>query len=126
MHGDKSQEERDWVIKEFKQGKSSLLIATDVAARGLDIDDIRMVVNFDMPKEMDSYVHRIGRTGRAGKTGTAVTFFNSKTNGKIAGKLVQLLKRTDQNIPPELASINSFGGGGGFSSYSRGGGGGRR
>lgn len=126
MHGDKSQEERDWVIKEFKQGKSSLLIATDVAARGLDIDDIRMVVNFDMPKEMDSYVHRIGRTGRAGKTGTAVTFFNSKTNAKIAGKLVQLLKRTDQNIPPELASINSFGGGGGFSSYSRGGGGGRR
>jgi ATP-dependent RNA helicase DDX5/DBP2 len=65
MHGDKTQNERDWVLKEFKELKSSLLVATDVAARGLDVDDIRLVVNFDFPKEMESYVHRIGRTGRA-------------------------------------------------------------
>jgi ATP-dependent RNA helicase DDX5/DBP2 len=58
MHGDKSQEERDWTLKEFKNMNSTLLVATDVAARGLDVDDIRMVVNFDFPKEMESYIHR--------------------------------------------------------------------
>ena len=58
MHGDKSQDERDWVLKEFKSMSSTLLVATDVAARGLDVDDIRIVVNFDFPKEMESYVHR--------------------------------------------------------------------
>ena len=63
MHGDKSQEERDWVLREFKSRQSTLLVATDVAARGLDVDDIRMVVNFDMPNDMESYIHRIGRTG---------------------------------------------------------------
>ena len=58
MHGDKSQEERDWTLKEFKGMNSTLLVATDVAARGLDVEDIRIVVNFDFPKEMESYVHR--------------------------------------------------------------------
>ena len=58
MHGDKTQEERDWVLREFKGMQSTLLVATDVAARGLDVDDIRIVVNFDFPKEMDSYIHR--------------------------------------------------------------------
>ena len=58
MHGDKSQEERDWVLREFKNMSSTLLVATDVAARGLDVDDIRIVVNFDFPKEMESYIHR--------------------------------------------------------------------
>lgn len=67
MHGDKSQEERDWVLREFKSCQSTLLVATDVAARGLDVDDIKMVVNFDMPNDMENYIHRIGRTGRAGK-----------------------------------------------------------
>lgn len=61
MHGDKSQEERDWVLKEFKTLQSSLLVATDVAARGLDVDDIKIVVNFDFPNDMESYVHRIGK-----------------------------------------------------------------
>jgi len=75
MHGDKGQEERDWVLREFKTLQSTLLIATDVAARGLDVSDIRMVVNFDMPNDMESYIHRIGRTGRAGKKGTAISFF---------------------------------------------------
>lgn len=61
MHGDKSQEERDWALREFKSCQSTLLVATDVAARGLDVDDIRMVVNFDFPNDMESYIHRIGR-----------------------------------------------------------------
>jgi ATP-dependent RNA helicase DDX5/DBP2 len=58
MHGDKSQEERDWTLKAFKNMESTLLVATDVAARGLDVDDIRLVVNFDFPKEMETYIHR--------------------------------------------------------------------
>jgi len=119
MHGDKSQDERDWVLREFKGRQSTLLCATDVAARGLDVDDIRMVVNFDMPNDMENYIHRIGRTGRAGKKGTAVSFFVSDKNGRMARELVEILQRTDQNIPPELQSMSSFSGGG----RGRGGGG---
>lgn len=111
MHGDKSQEERDWVLREFKSMKSTLLVATDVAARGLDVKDIRLVVNFDFPKEMDSYIHRIGRTGRAGKKGHAVSFFVPEKNSKLARDLVQILQRSEQVVPPELASMSSFGGG---------------
>lgn len=113
MHGDKSQQERDWVLKEFKDLKSTLLVATDVAARGLDVDDIRMVVNFDFPKEMESYIHRIGRTGRAGKKGTAVSFFVREKNGKLANSLVDILRRTNQEVPHELNSMSAFSTGGG-------------
>jgi len=120
MHGDKSQEERDWVLREFKSCQSTLLVATDVAARGLDVDDIRMVVNFDFPNDMESYIHRIGRTGRAGKKGIAVSFFVSQKNSRVARELVDILNRTQQTIPPELQSLSSFSGGG------RGGGGRRR
>lgn len=111
MHGDKSQEERDWVLREFKSCQATLLVATDVAARGLDVDDIRMVVNFDFPGDMESYVHRIGRTGRAGKKGVAVSFFVPDKNGRLARELIDILQRTTQNIPDELHSLrNSMGG----------------
>jgi len=106
MHGDKSQEERDWVLKEFKSCGSTLLVATDVAARGLDIDDIKMVVNFDFPNDMESYVHRIGRTGRAGKKGLAVSFFVSLKNGRLAKDLIECLNKTSQVIPTELQNVN--------------------
>jgi ATP-dependent RNA helicase DDX5/DBP2 len=125
MHGDKSQEERDWVLKEFKQCSSPLLVATDVAARGLDVDDIKMVVNFDFPNDTETYIHRIGRTGRAGKKGFAVSFFVSEKNGRMARDIIEILNRTSQNVPNELvqASMTSFRGKGG----GRGrGGGGRR
>lgn len=114
MHGDKSQEERDWVLREFKSCQSTLLVATDVAARGLDVDDIKMVVNFDMPNDMESYIHRIGRTGRAGKKGFAVSFFVQMKNGRMARDLVEILNRTNQVVPPELqqaAYMSSSGGG---------------
>ena len=75
MHGDKSQEERDLVLREFRSCPSILLVAIDVAERRLDVDDIRMVVNFDMPGNMESYLHKIGRTGRAGKKRNAVSFY---------------------------------------------------
>jgi ATP-dependent RNA helicase DDX5/DBP2 len=113
MHGDKGQDERDWVLKEFKERKSTLLVATDVAARGLDVDDIRMVVNFDFHNDMESYIHRIGRTGRAGKKGTAVSFFVAEKNGRMAKELIEILSRTNQNIPSELYSCSGPPKGGG-------------
>ena len=126
MHGDKSQEERDWVLKEFKNCSSPLLVATDVAARGLDVDDIKMVVNFDFPNDTETYIHRIGRTGRAGKKGFAVSFFVSEKNGRMARDIIEILNRTSQTVPSELvnaSSMSSFRGKGG----GRGrGGGGRR
>jgi len=118
MHGDKTQEERDWVLREFKSMQSTLLIATDVAARGLDVDDIKIVVNFDFPKEMESYIHRVGRTGRAGKKGYAVSFFVAEKNSKLARELIEILMRSGQQVPPELQSMASFSGG-----YGGGGGG---
>ena len=122
MHGDKSQEERDWTLREFKSMQSTLLIATDVAARGLDVDDIRLVVNFDFPKEMESYIHRIGRTGRADKKGVAVSFFVPDKNGRLARELIAILNRTTQVVPPALQALASFSSGGG-GGRGRGGGG---
>ena len=78
LHGDLSQNQRDKVMKKFRGGKSDILVATDVAARGLDIDNITHVVNFDIPQDPESYVHRIGRTGRAGNTGIAITFITAR------------------------------------------------
>lgn len=76
IHGDKSQNYRTKAIKHFKDGTTRVLVATDVAARGIDVDNVTHVVNFQIPQTMDSYIHRIGRTGRAGKTGMAYTFVN--------------------------------------------------
>ncbi len=74
IHGNKSQNNRERALNAFKKGSSQLLVATDIASRGLDIDDISHVINFDLPREPESYVHRIGRTGRAGAAGTAISF----------------------------------------------------
>jgi ATP-dependent RNA helicase RhlE len=74
IHGNKSQRDRERALDSFKKGETRVLVATDIAARGLDIDDVSHVVNFDLPNEVKNYVHRIGRTGRAGATGTAITF----------------------------------------------------
>jgi len=122
IHGDKSQQERDWVLKEFKEGTANLMVATDVAARGLDVKNITLVVNYDMPSNFEDYVHRCGRTARAGKKGTAISFFTSK-NANIARDLVENLRTTNSNIPPGLEQFTSFRGG--KQKYSRGGGGGK-
>jgi len=74
IHGNKSQNARQNALKAFKQGKVKVLVATDVAARGLDISDVSHVINYQVPQTHDSYIHRIGRTGRAGKSGKAYTF----------------------------------------------------
>lgn len=76
IHGDRTQQEREQALRTFKRGDTPILVATDVAARGLDIPHVSHVINFDLPNDIDDYVHRIGRTGRAGKTGLATAFFN--------------------------------------------------
>ena len=124
IHGDKSQQERDWVLQEFRTGASPLMIATDVASRGLDVKDIKTVINYDFPTQVEDYVHRIGRTGRAGEKGTSVTFFSS-SDSKKARELITLLEKNDQVVPPELASMSGFGGGGGGGRFGGGRGGGR-
>jgi ATP-dependent RNA helicase RhlE len=74
MHGDKSQRQRERALASFENGEVATLIATDVAARGIDVDDITHVVNFDAPGDRDTYVHRVGRTGRAGRSGAGLSF----------------------------------------------------
>jgi ATP-dependent RNA helicase RhlE len=92
LHGDKSQDERLKALAAFKAGEVDLLVATDVAARGLDIKDVPAVFNFDVPFNAEDYVHRIGRTGRAGASGLAVTFV-SASDGRLVADLEKLLKK---------------------------------
>jgi len=84
-----------------------------------------MVVNFDFPNDTETYIHRIGRTGRAGKKGFAVSFFVSEKNGRMARDIIEILNRTSQNVPPELVQASAMSGGRGRG-RGRGGGGGRR
>ncbi|KAL1099120.1 hypothetical protein V6Z11_D05G142300 [Gossypium hirsutum] len=104
IHGDKSQAERDWVLSEFKAGKSPIMTATDVAARGLDVKDVKYVINYDFPGSLEDYVHRIGRTGRAGAKGTAYTFFTA-ANARFAKELIAILEEAGQKVSPELAAM---------------------
>ncbi|XP_073698718.1 probable ATP-dependent RNA helicase DDX5 isoform X2 [Garra rufa] len=104
IHGDKSQQERDWVLNEFKYGKAPILIATDVASRGLDVEDVKFVINYDYPNNSEDYIHRIGRTARSQKTGTAYTFF-TPNNMKQAHDLVSVLREANQAINPKLIQM---------------------
>ncbi|XP_031100510.1 DEAD-box ATP-dependent RNA helicase 24 [Ipomoea triloba] len=105
LHGDKDQASRMEILQKFKSGIYHVLIATDVAARGLDIKSIKSVVNFDVAKDMDMHVHRIGRTGRAGdKDGTAYTLITQK-EARFAGELVNSLVTAGQNVPAELMDL---------------------
>lgn len=92
IHGDLSQAQRDKVMSKFKDGKLKILIATDVAARGLDIPDVTHVVNYDIPENPEDYVHRIGRTARAGKTGKAITFVSKEEQHLV--KAIEMFGRT--------------------------------
>lgn len=102
MHGDKTQAERDSGLKDFVAGRCQVLIATDVCARGLDIKDVTHVLNFDMARDVESYVHRIGRTGRAGKTGRSITFFNSDYDMECAPALAKIAHEAGQEVPEFL------------------------
>ncbi|KAF5834590.1 P-loop containing nucleoside triphosphate hydrolase protein [Dunaliella salina] len=122
IHGDKRQQERDYVLNAFKQGQISILVATDVAARGLDIPNVNAVINYDFPTGVEDYIHRIGRTGRAGKSGESFTFFTQE-DAKHARELAQVMAEAGQFVPPELANMRG-GFGGGRNKWGSGGGGG--
>eukprot|EP00549_Striatella_unipunctata_P022489 CAMPEP_0118721534 /NCGR_PEP_ID=MMETSP0800-20121206/30788_1 /TAXON_ID=210618 ORGANISM="Striatella unipunctata, Strain CCMP2910" /NCGR_SAMPLE_ID=MMETSP0800 /ASSEMBLY_ACC=CAM_ASM_000638 /LENGTH=578 /DNA_ID=CAMNT_0006629433 /DNA_START=41 /DNA_END=1778 /DNA_ORIENTATION=+ len=127
LHGDRAQWERTKVMNAFKAGQLRILCATDVAARGLDVKDVAVVVNHDMPNAVEDYVHRIGRTGRAGSKGTSYSLFTAG-NAKIANSLVEVLTKAEQQVPSELQAFvrprHGRGGGGYYRSGGRGGGGG--
>lgn len=139
IHGDRSQRERERALETFRSSRTPIMVATAVAARGLDIPNVTHVVNYDLPNDIDDYVHRIGRTGRAGNTGISTAFFN-RGNKNIVRELLELLREANQEIPDWLEAVgreSSFGGGGrgrgsgrgrggrgGNSDFRRGGGGG--
>ena len=116
IHGDRTQRERERALEMFRTGRYPILVATAVAARGLDIPNVTHVVNYDLPTDIDDYVHRIGRTGRAGNTGISTAFFNRGNRG-VVRDLLDLLKEANQEVPAFLESIaregSGFGGGGG-------------
>ncbi|XP_047130892.1 putative ATP-dependent RNA helicase Pl10 isoform X1 [Hydra vulgaris] len=128
IHGDRHQREREQALASFRVGTTPILVATAVAARGLDIPNVKHVINFDMPSDIEEYVHRIGRTGRVGHTGLATSFFNDK-NRNVARDLMDILAEAKQEIPSWLESMgyqaqqhqaakkaqktNRYGGGGG-------------
>uniref|UniRef100_A0A1B6MM05 RNA helicase n=1 Tax=Graphocephala atropunctata TaxID=36148 RepID=A0A1B6MM05_9HEMI len=117
IHGDKSQQDRDYVLADFRSGRTNILVATDVAARGLDVDDVKFVINYDYPQSSEDYVHRIGRTGRSSKTGTSYTFF-TPSNAKQASDLISVLQEAGQEVSArlyqlaEMARSGAFGKGG--------------
>lgn len=106
MHGDKDQRERDSILQQFRTCETNILVATDVAQRGLDIKDIRFVVNYDVPKTIEDYIHRIGRTGRAGNGGTAVTFFGcdrgTADRVRMARNIAEVMQGVGQQPPDGL------------------------
>ncbi|CAJ0584453.1 unnamed protein product, partial [Mesorhabditis spiculigera] len=106
IHGDLNQAERERNLYFFKNGSWPILVATAVAARGLDIPDVRHVINFDIPSCIDEYVHRIGRTGRAGNIGYATSFFNDR-NAALASSILNLLTEAKQNVPEWLQKYSS-------------------
>ncbi|XP_063712910.1 uncharacterized protein LOC134841057 [Symsagittifera roscoffensis] len=108
LHGDMHQYDRTEMITKFKQGHCRLMVATDVAARGLDIPSIKTVVNFDPARDMDTHVHRVGRTGRAGEKGDAYTLLQKSQDAFFASQLVQSLEASHQIVPQELIDLAMF------------------
>ncbi|XP_044164157.1 probable ATP-dependent RNA helicase DDX4 [Acropora millepora] len=105
IHGDRLQQQREEALEDFRRGRCPVLIATNVAARGLDIDNVKHVVNYDLPSEIDEFVHRVGRTGRIGHQGKATSFFTRGKDDKIARSLVKVLSDASQEVPEWLDEI---------------------
>ncbi|CAN8025743.1 unnamed protein product [Ixodes persulcatus] len=143
IHGDREQCDREQALEDLRDGTVKILIATDVAARGLDIKDITHIFNYDFPRNIEEYVHRVGRTGRAGRRGESITLV-TRENWRQAKELIAILEEANQEVPQELYSMATrfeawkkkrdeerpFGdrdrnGGGGGGGFRRGGGGNR-
>jgi probable ATP-dependent RNA helicase DDX4 len=114
IHGDRLQSERETALRDFRSGKRKVLIATSVAARGLDIKGVTHVINYDLPKDVQDYVHRIGRTGRVGNRGKATSFYDPENDSGIASDLARILKEANQPIPEFLGEAGTSYGGDGF------------
>ncbi|XP_048879076.1 probable ATP-dependent RNA helicase DDX23 [Brienomyrus brachyistius] len=104
LHGGKGQEQREFALSNLKAGAKDILVATDVAGRGIDIQDVSMVVNYDMAKNIEDYIHRIGRTGRAGKSGVAVTFLTKEDSSVFYDLKQAILESPVSTCPPELSN----------------------
>ncbi|NWI86499.1 DDX43 helicase, partial [Pitta sordida] len=104
LHGNREQCDREQALDDFKTGRVRILVATDLASRGLDVHDITHVLNFDFPRNIEEYVHRVGRTGRAGRAGEAVTLV-TKNDWRFASELIEILERTNQVVPDELIAM---------------------
>jgi len=109
IHGDRLQREREEVLHDFKTGKRPIMVATAVAARGLDVPGVQKVVNYDLPSEVDEYVHRIGRTGRVGNIGSAVSFYDAESDSGMVGPLVTMLEACKVEVPDFMADGGSGG-----------------
>lgn len=99
LHGDRSQSQRDVCMERFRDGRTKVLVATDVCARGIDIRDISAVINYDMPTNVDSYVHRIGRTARANSKGDSIGYLNDTDLATVGTQLIDLLEKSEQSVP---------------------------
>ncbi|XP_040576214.1 ATP-dependent RNA helicase p62 [Lepeophtheirus salmonis] len=106
IHGDKTQAMRTRALDKFRSGRINILVATDVASRGLDVNDIKVVINYDFPNNIEDYVHRIGRTGRCSKEGKSFSFFDEVEDGSKAKDLINVLKEAHQSIPHKLQEIS--------------------
>ncbi|NXE63492.1 DDX43 helicase, partial [Calcarius ornatus] len=104
LHGNREQCDREQALDDFKKGKVRILVATDLASRGLDVHDITHVFNFDFPRNIEEYVHRVGRTGRAGRSGEAVTLVTGN-DWRFASELIDILERANQVVPDELIAM---------------------
>ncbi|XP_026126833.1 putative ATP-dependent RNA helicase an3 isoform X5 [Carassius auratus] len=104
IHGDRSQRDREEALHQFRSGRCPIMVATAVAARGLDISNVKHVINFDLPSDIEEYVHRIGRTGRVGNLGLATSFFNDK-NSNITKDLLDILVEAKQEVPSWLENL---------------------
>ena len=125
IHGDRSQREREYALEMFRSARCPILVATAVAARGLDIPNVLHVINYDLPSDIDDYVHRIGRTGRAGNVGVATAFFN-RGNKNIVRDMIELLQEAHQEVPGWLETVareSAYGQGGRSGGRGRGRGG---
>nr|BAJ07808.1 putative vasa protein [Anneissia japonica] len=105
IHGDRMQKEREEALRDFKTGRAPVMVATSVAARGLDIPKVKHVINYDLPEDISEYVHRIGRTGRVGNLGKATSFFDSSKNGNVARALIKTLADAQQEVPDFLEGV---------------------
>ncbi|XP_035982518.1 probable ATP-dependent RNA helicase DDX43 isoform X2 [Fundulus heteroclitus] len=101
LHGDREQSVREEALSDFKESRVRILVATDLASRGLDVHDITHVFNYDFPRNIEEYVHRVGRTGRAGRSGAAITLL-TRDNWRMAPELISILERAGQDVPEEL------------------------